>query len=186
MCDLEAKLVAWLDGELPDDEAATLRAHVRECQTCHSRITAYRQVSEDFHLYCNAVFEAGTKPRTSRWIPVLAAAAAAVIISFIVYFRMRVTPSSPAFTPIVSAQPASIPAPVSALGAVPGKAARHKPASPPRKPRVPQWEPWETSVEIAIPAESVFAPGAMPEGMRLIGELRIGPDGSVRQVRFRQ
>ena len=186
MCDREAKLVAWLDGELPGDEAAAIRTHVRECQTCRSRITAYEKVSEDFDLYCNALFEAGTKPRTLPWIPVLATAAALVIITFIVYLRTRVAPSRPAFTPIVSAQPASIPAPVSAPGAAPGKAARHKPASPPGKPRAPQWEPWETSVEIAIPAESVFAPGAMPEGMRLIGELRIGPDGSVRQVRFRQ
>ena len=185
MCDRQAKLVAWLDGELPGDEAAAIRAHVGECQTCRSRITAYEKVSEDFHLYCNAVFEAGTKPRTLPWIPVLATAAV-VIVSFIVYFRTRVAPPRPASAPIVSAQPVPIPAPVSTPGAAPGKAARHKPAPPPGKPHAPQWEPWETSVEIAIPAESIFAPGAMPEGMRLIGELRIGPDGSVRQVRFRQ
>jgi anti-sigma factor RsiW len=185
MCD-QAKLVAWIDGELPGDEAATIEAHVRECQACRNRITTYQKVSEDVHLYCDAVFEAGTKPRTLPWIPVLATAAAAVIISFVVYSRTRVAPPSPAFTPIVSGQPAPIPAPLSVVRLAPGKAARHKSTPAPRKPRGPQWDPWETSVEIAIPAESIFAPGAMPEGMRLIGELRIGPDGSVRQVRFRQ
>src|SRR5215471_2149967 len=115
MCDREAKLVAWLDGELPADEAATIEAHVRECQTCRNRITAYRKVSEDFHLYCDAVFEAGTKPRTLPWIPVLAMAAAVVIISFVVYSRTRVAPPSRATTPIVTAQPAPIRAPVSVV-----------------------------------------------------------------------
>jgi hypothetical protein len=186
MCDRQAKLVAWLDGELPGDEAGAIEAHVRECQVCRSRMIAYQKVSEDFHLYCDAVFEEGSKPRTLPWIPVVATAAAAVIISFVVYSRTRVVPPSAAVSPVVSVQSAPVPAPVSAIESAPGMAARHKPAPPPRKPRAPQWEPGETSVEIAIPAESIFAPGAMPEGMRLIGELRIGPDGSVRQVRFRQ
>jgi len=185
MCDPEAKLVAWLDGELPEEEAAAVEAHVRECQTCRSRMTAYKKVSEDFHRYCEAVFEAGTRRRTLPWIPVLATAAA-VIICFAFYYRTRVAPPAPAFAPVVRAQPAPIPTPVAVAGPAPGKAARHKPTFSPPKPRRPQWEPSETSVEIAIPAESIFAPGAVPEGMRLIGELRIGPDGSVRQVRFRQ
>jgi len=186
MCDLQAKLVAWLDGELPVDEAAAVETHVRECRTCRSQMTAYEKVSRDFDRYCEAVFEAGTERRTLPWIPVLATAAAAVIISFVIYYRTRVAPPAPAFPPVVRAQPAPIPMPVSVAGPAPGKATRHKPTPPTHKTSGPPWEPWETSVEIAIPAESIFAPGAMPEGMRLIGELRIGPDGSVHQVRFRQ
>jgi len=186
MCDTEAKLVAWLDGELPNDEAATIEAHVRKCQTCRSRVAAYEKVSADFHLYCDAVFEARTRPRTLPWIPALAMAAAAAILSLVLYSRMHVTPHSPTLTPIVGAQPRPIPEPVSVAGSPPRKAAPHKPAPARPTQHVPQWQPSEASVEIAIPTESIFAPGAMPEGMRLIGELRIAPDGSVRQVRFRQ
>ena len=53
-----------------------------------------------------------------------------------------------------------------------------------RKPH--SWQPTETAVEIAIPAEAVLPPGAMPEGMNFIAELSIAPDGSVKQIRLRQ
>jgi hypothetical protein len=44
----------------------------------------------------------------------------------------------------------------------------------------------DTAIEIAIPAEAMFPPGAVPNGMNFIAELRIAPDGSVKQVRLRQ
>jgi hypothetical protein len=44
----------------------------------------------------------------------------------------------------------------------------------------------ETAVQIAIPAEAMFPPGAMPKGMNFIAELSIAPDGSVKQVRLWQ
>jgi hypothetical protein len=41
-------------------------------------------------------------------------------------------------------------------------------------------------VQIAIPAEAMFPPGAMPKGLNFVAELSIAPDGSVKQVRLRQ
>jgi hypothetical protein len=40
-------------------------------------------------------------------------------------------------------------------------------------------------VQIAIPAEAMFPPGAMPEGMSFIAEVSIGADGSVERLRLR-
>jgi hypothetical protein len=47
------------------------------------------------------------------------------------------------------------------------------------------WLPSGAAVEIAIPAEAMFPPGAVPEGMNLIAELSIAPDGSVERLRLR-
>jgi hypothetical protein len=44
----------------------------------------------------------------------------------------------------------------------------------------------ETAVQIAIPADAMFPPGAVPNGMNWNAELIIAPDGSVKQVRLRQ
>jgi hypothetical protein len=44
----------------------------------------------------------------------------------------------------------------------------------------------DTAIEIAIPAEAMFPPGAMPNGINFIADVRIAPDGSVKQVRLRQ
>jgi hypothetical protein len=41
-------------------------------------------------------------------------------------------------------------------------------------------------VQIAIPAEAMFPPGAAPNEMNFIAELTIAADGSVQQVRLRQ
>jgi hypothetical protein len=52
--------------------------------------------------------------------------------------------------------------------------------------RAVKWQATETAVQIAIPAEALFPPGALPKGMNFIAELRIAPDGSVSQIRLRQ
>jgi hypothetical protein len=46
--------------------------------------------------------------------------------------------------------------------------------------------PMDTAIQIAIPAEAMFPPGAMPNGINFIADVRIAPDGSVKQVRLRQ
>jgi hypothetical protein len=52
--------------------------------------------------------------------------------------------------------------------------------------RFTQGQPMDTAIQIAIPAEAMFPPGAMPAGVNFIADLRIAPDGSVQQVRLRQ
>jgi hypothetical protein len=43
----------------------------------------------------------------------------------------------------------------------------------------------EPAVEIAIPADAIFPPGAVPEGVGFTADVTIAPDGSARQVRLR-
>jgi len=49
-----------------------------------------------------------------------------------------------------------------------------------------QEQPMDAAIQIAIPAEAMFPPGAVPNGISFIADLRIAPDGSVKQVRLRQ
>src|ERR1700692_952927 len=55
---VSVKLMAWLDGELPDAEAAAVERHVRACTEGASRAGAYRQASMSCEAYCEACCEA--------------------------------------------------------------------------------------------------------------------------------
>jgi len=44
------------------------------------------------------------------------------------------------------------------------------------------WLPPEPSVQIAIPAEALLPPGAAPDGIGFIADMRILTDGSMQQV----
>ena len=54
MCDVSAKLIAWQDGELPDEEAPSIERHVATCAECRNRLEAYQKVSALVDAYCNA------------------------------------------------------------------------------------------------------------------------------------
>jgi len=186
MCDLQTKLVAWLDGELPEEETIELKRHVACCNECESQLALYRQVSGDFTLYCNAV----TKPDRSkvfRWVPVGALAVAAAVVLFLYVPRWKTNPP-PAIPPKAELATVSVLAPESPVQFV-QKVVRKKRAVHSTKESPANWQPTEQTVErtiqIAIPAEAIFPPGAIPEGVNLIAELRIAPDGSVHQVLLR-
>jgi anti-sigma factor RsiW len=55
---VSGKLMAWLDGELPNAEAAAVERHVRACTECTTRAAAYRQTSMEFAAYCEGCCEA--------------------------------------------------------------------------------------------------------------------------------
>jgi hypothetical protein len=40
-------------------------------------------------------------------------------------------------------------------------------------------------VEIAIPADAIFPPGAVPEGFSFAADVTIAPDGSAQQIGLR-
>ena len=85
MCDFSKKLMAWIDGELPDGESADLERHVSACGECSNLLVSYKGASEAFDVYCEATFAAETRRRSSRWLPAAVAAgmaAAAVIVAF--------------------------------------------------------------------------------------------------------
>ena len=47
------------------------------------------------------------------------------------------------------------------------------------------WVPAEPAIPIAIPADSIFLPGSLPQGMNFTAELSLAEDGSARQLRLR-
>jgi anti-sigma factor RsiW len=182
MCDVHGKLVAWLDRELSQDEAAEVERHVERCAECRSECQRYERVSETFEAYCDAVVAAKTHRRVPRWVPALAGAvvAVAVAVVFLSFPRARVEPRP------VPARVAAIPVTVLRPTSAPGKKV-HTPHPPVARigEQVARWRPAESAVQIAIPAEAMFPPGAMPEGMSFIAEVSIGADGSVERVRLR-
>ena len=188
MCDVQGKLIAWLDRELPTAEANEVERHVEQCRECQRWVATYGHVSETFDAYCAAVMVAKEPRQVSRWVPVLASSLVAASIMLLVILRGRVEPA-PVLAPTVATASAPVPAP--SLAAAPGPRKptmrRHHMAQASRiEERFTQGQPMDTAIQIAIPAEAMFPPGAMPAGVNFIADLRIAPDGSVQQVRLRQ
>jgi len=184
MCNVQAKLVAWLDRELSSDEEAAVHRHIKECQECRGRLATYKKVSETFDVYCDAVVAEKTCPPVSRRVAVLASAVVAAVVLFLAFLQKPVGPP-PVLTPTVAATSVPVPT-LHAARPVPRKAIRRRRVVPPIQERAVEWRPTETAVQIAIPADAMFPPGAMPKGMNFIAELSIAADGSVEQVRLRQ
>ena len=55
MCDFSGRLVAWMDRELPENEAADAERHLQDCSECRRRVDAYSQVSRAFIAHCDAL-----------------------------------------------------------------------------------------------------------------------------------
>ena len=188
MCDVQAKLIAWLDRELPKDEASAVERHIEGCGECRRCLSALRQVSETFDAYCDAVMARKAPREVPRWVSVLAGAVVATAVIFLALPRTRVAPPT-VVEPTVAAASERAPGPFVAEPA-PRKIMVQRRHSGPRALRVPQYatlgQPMDAAIQIAIPAEAMFPPGAMPNGVNFIADMRIGPDGSVEQVRLRQ
>jgi anti-sigma factor RsiW len=184
MCNVQAKLVAWLDRELSPEETAAVDRHIKECQECRGRLATYKKASETFDLYCEVLGVEKTRPAVSSWVAVLASAVVAAVVMFLAFPQRRVEPQ-PGLAPMLVATSVPIFKPHAAETA-PRKSIRRRHAVPPVQERPVKWQPTETAVQIAIPADAVFPPGAMPKGMNFIAELSIAPDGSIQEVRLRQ
>ena len=203
MCEFSGKWMAWLDGELPAGDAADVERHLQLCSECRSRAAVYRQLSGAFDEYCDAYYEGVTAMRSRRKVPrwafTVAGAAAAVAALFLLAPRVRVRllparATAPVGSAVVVSQPAL---PVKAAQAV---AAPIKPVSRIERSKeteqiarvAPQPQaqesggfPAEPAVEIAIPADAIFPPGAVPEGVSFTADVTIAPDGSAQQIRLR-
>ena len=203
MCDPSEKLTAWLDHELPADDAANVERHLEVCAQCRGRVDAYQTVSGALDAYCdaccNAVMESRPGRRLPRWVPVFSSAAAAAL--FLIALRPRVPQAPIRSAPparAASAAVAPLTGPVAQI--VPGapapvnpapRAERGKGAQPVRRaasrpePRDANWQPAAPAVEIAIPADAIFPPGAIPAGVSFTADVTIAPDGSAQQIRLR-
>jgi hypothetical protein len=181
MCDFSGKLVACLDHELPDDEMAMVQSHVRDCIECRSQLDAAQQLSGTFDAYCDAVLASRVCRRLPRWVPVASAAVAAAVAAalFLLLPGARVEPlaSPPAVKPDTSPIVVEIAPPALKL------VHRRHPIQRVQRQNA-NWLPAEPAIQIAIPVESIFPPGAVPEGVTFIADLSIAADGSAQQIRL--
>jgi hypothetical protein len=178
MCDYSGKLVAWMDHELPDNEAADVEQHVLACAECQRHIGAYEQVSAGFVAYCDAAVAQKTPSRLQHWVPVLSGVAAAAVLSLVLLRvpvkQIPVRPQEAVASPVSVME--TVPRPVKAV---------HRQRSLPRmKTPNASWTPAGPAIQIVIPAEAMFPPGAVPEGINFIAELDIADDGSAQGLRL--
>jgi len=185
MCDLQAKLIAWLDQELPTDEAIEVERHIERCKECRGWVATYAHVSRTFDAYCDAVMVLRAPRRAVLWVPVLASALVGAAMMFLTFSRPRVQPPL-VENPTVHAASVLYSAPPAAEPARPKTPVHRRHPLPSAQEYARKEQPLAGAVEIAIPAEAMFPPGAMPRGINFIADLRIAPDGSVQQVRLRQ
>jgi hypothetical protein len=184
MCDFSGRLVAWMDRELPDNEAADMERHVRDCSECRGRVDAYEQVSRALVAYCDAAMEQKTRRR--RWVPLLASAAAAAVLVFVLHptaarqmpVPSRVADAAPAVVETETVENETAPRPVKRVHR------RHE-IAPVKTPNA-TWASAEPVIQIAIPVEAMFPPGAVPEGITFIADLSMAADGSVQGLRLQQ
>lgn len=93
MCEFSGKLVAWIDHELAQDEAAAVEPHLQACAECRNCVAEFERVSREFEAYCEALAESESGNRAVRREPILWAAAAAILLAaFLVYPRRHVAP----------------------------------------------------------------------------------------------
>lgn len=205
MCDFTEKLMVWVDKELSDYDAAAVQRHLQGCPECRDRVEAYRRVSSAFDRYCDAYCDAVTASRPGRKLNrrVLAisggvAVAASVVMFFMPVPRWPVQPAAPSAAPIPTAMDAAKALPTAhATQPVPPvirpaarierrkRAEQVKQAAVQRQNEDTNLLASEPAVEIAIPADAIFPPGAVPEGVGFTADVMIAPDGSAQQVRLR-
>jgi putative zinc finger protein len=197
MCDFAGKLIAWLDHELPAEEAAEVERHLAGCSECRSDVDAYKRVSGEFDAYCDAAIASSARRGAPRWAPVVlgAGAVAALVALFLAMPRTRVDP--PAFhrpqtvvaaSPVIAAKvsPASVSLAqrVDRRRAVTPVSVRDANAAPPQSQDA-NVLPDEPMIQIAIPADEMFPPGAVPEGIHFVADVTIAADGSAERLRLR-
>lgn len=214
MCDFSQRLVAWLDGELPESQAAKMERHLADCAQCRGQLEAYRQASDAFEAYSNAYADAAAsaKPGLRSLRPARAVSAAAAIAAMVATFfafaaRTRHSPlrtpaeigsATAASQPVQAEQeePATQLAAVAALKATPhvernkgrGRISHPVPdrrAEAPRPQENANLLPGAPAVEISIPADAIFPPGAVPPGVSFTADVTMASDGSTEQIRLR-
>ena len=195
MCNFSGKLIAWLDRELSADEAAEVERHLEACSECRSDIDTYKRVSSELDAYCDEAISSGVRRELPRWLPAVSAAGAvsALVALFLILPRTPVDSRS-FHASQVAASPAVLAEVLSAPAIPTHKIHRRRAVKPVRIENsiVPSSQnqndyplPNESVIQIAIPADEMFPPGAIPEGMQFAADLTIAADGSAERLRLR-
>jgi hypothetical protein len=176
MCEFEKRLIAWMDCELEAGEALEIERHLRVCAACSARAGEYRDVSRSFADYCGAIAtrKDSRRFRWAAWGATAAAAIAAGMVMLMLHPRVEPLPFQ---SPAVAQAPAMAFRTTPVNLAAPVRLIHRRPTA--KRGEIPQ-RTWRMgpSIEIAIPVEAVFAPGAMPRGFSFAAELSIANDGS--------
>jgi hypothetical protein len=179
-CDGSKRLVAWIDGELSNDDNMYMEQHVAACVECRTEMEACKKISAAVQSY----YEAATTSRTRRTAPfrVLPYVGVAAAAAGLAFFLLQPHPRVP--VPAVQPAPAlpSVLVVPDAKLAFPARSSHIKPvrvrdSSGPARGLQSNSAPAESAIEIAIPAEALFPPGAAPQGIAFVADLRIAPDG---------
>jgi len=167
MCEFSGNLIAWMDGELLDGQAAKIEEHLAGCPECQEAVIAYREVSDGF-LDCYAAEIARERPKVRyRAAASVAGVAAAIVLAFVLWPR--------SVERLALRQPPPPPAPATAFARPARQVARslHGPRLKPVPRR--EWIVEAPTVEVALPAEALFPPGAVPPGFSFIADVRTQP-----------
>ncbi|MBV9770151.1 MAG: zf-HC2 domain-containing protein [Bryobacterales bacterium] len=169
MCEFSGRLIAWLDRELVDENAIQVEGHVAHCAECRKAVAVYEEVSSAFLACCEEAM--ARAPRNPRyWGPAVGAVAAAAVIVVVIFFnRPRIEKLSAGLPPTPHAPAIAF----EKLGpAAPVPLARTKRRHIPAPAHNdPQWVPGEQTIQVAIPADALFPPGAVPEGFSFIADV---------------
>jgi hypothetical protein len=155
--------------------------HVRDCSQCRGQVDAYEEVSHAFVVYCDVAMAAKTRRKLPHWLPVLSSAAAAAALLLLVFQPASVKP-----IPVRPRVADSSPAVVIGTAPRPVKKVHRRHAFAPMKTPNANWVSFEPAIQIAIPVEAMFPPGAVPEGITFIADLSIAADESVQGLRLQQ
>jgi len=179
MCDDSRKLILWLDGELPADEAAEVGRHLRGCAQCQVELKTYEQLSGALDAYCEATLTAAVPRRPNRR-PVMwsAGVAAAVAVVAVLLALPRAHNTQPPAAPPPGAAPAFAALPPAPASVTALKTVHRRPAAAPVRQQEANLPPAQPAIQITIPAEDVFPPGAVPEGVVFVSNVRVSQDGS--------
>ena len=197
MCNFPGNWTAWMDRELAPEEAERMRRHLECCAECRDRFVSYLQVTVELDAFCEEQLAVKSRRAEYRWAPAILASgvAAAVVALLLVAARPRVhrtvplrEQSSVSLSTTVAEERS--PAPVQRTV----RAHRNQSRASVRPPlglshQVAENQnavtmPYEPVIEISIPGDEIFPPGAVPAGMRFAAALSIAPDGSADRLRL--
>jgi hypothetical protein len=185
MCDFSGRLIACLDQELPEAEAYDVELHVKSCAECRGQISTYQQTAKSFDAYCEALLQSKANRRFPGWVPLIAGVAAVATLALLLAFVPGPAETLPVFTPM-----ATKPAPAVFRAEIDSTNVKHRRVITPvevaaRKPEAVVDENWmasEPAIQIAIPGDAMFPPGALPEGVSFVAELSVAADGSPERI----
>jgi hypothetical protein len=213
MCDYSERLIAWMDGELAESEAAELEQHLRACAACRECVSAYEAASREFASYYAASTQAAVAPAPRRsvplWLPVAAGVAAVAAAMLAIAFMPRTTKVD-VVTPQVATAPASSQDPDRPLkksekadpsglkpfvmtkpndfdaslkhGSTQKRALIRGVSGTGSRSANTDWAMAEPAIQVAIPADAMFPPGAVPEDVTYIANVSLGTDGLIQGI----